>query len=89
MSDVFISYARRDIDFVRHLFDQLTTRDRAPQADWQDLPPTSDWLAEIYRGVEATAAAVQVTVEVQIKLVELTTAVVRLGCACRVTVQQR
>ena len=55
MSDVFISYARRDIDFVRHLFDQLTTRDRASQADWQDLPPTSDWLAEIYRGVEATA----------------------------------
>ena len=54
MSDVFISYARRDIDFVRHLFDQLTTRDRAPQADWQDIPPTSDWLAEICRGVEAT-----------------------------------
>ena len=24
MSDVFISYSRCDIDFVRHLFDQLT-----------------------------------------------------------------
>ena len=24
MSDVFISYSCRDIDFVRHLFDQLT-----------------------------------------------------------------
>ena len=23
VSDVFISYSRRDIDFVRHLFDQL------------------------------------------------------------------
>ena len=23
MSDIFISYSRRDIDFVRHLFDQL------------------------------------------------------------------
>ena len=23
MSDAFISYSRRDIDFVRHLFDQL------------------------------------------------------------------
>ena len=53
MSDVFISYSRRDIDFVRHLFDQLTARDREPWADWQDIPPTADWLAEIYRGIEA------------------------------------
>jgi len=40
MSDVFISYSRRDIDFVRHLFDQLTAHDREP------------W-AEIYSGIEA------------------------------------
>ena len=53
MSDVFISYSRRDIDFVRHLFDQLTARNREPWADWQDIPPTADWLAEIYRGIEA------------------------------------
>jgi len=53
MSDVFISYSRRDIDFVRHLFDQLTARDREPWADWQDIPPTADWLAEIYRGIKA------------------------------------
>ena len=45
MSDVFISYSRRDIDFVRHLFDQLTARDREAWADWQDIPPTADWLA--------------------------------------------
>ena len=43
MSDVFISYSRRDIDFVRHLFDQPTARDREPWADWQDIPPTADW----------------------------------------------
>ena len=36
MPDVFISYSRLDIDFVRHLFDQLTARDRQPWADWQD-----------------------------------------------------
>ena len=51
MSDVFISYSRRDIDFVRHLFDQLTARDREPWADWQDIPPTADWLAEIYKRI--------------------------------------
>jgi len=32
MSDVVISYSRRDIDFVRHLFDQLTACDREPRA---------------------------------------------------------
>jgi hypothetical protein len=30
MSDVFISYSGRDIDLVRHLFDQLIARDRQP-----------------------------------------------------------
>ena len=44
MSDVFISYSRRDIDFVRHLFDQLIAHDHEPWADW---------LAEIYRSIEA------------------------------------
>ena len=53
MSDVFSSYSCRDIDFVRYLFDQLTARDRQPRADWQDIPPTAAWLAEIYRGIEA------------------------------------
>ena len=56
MSDVFISYSRRDIDFVRHLFDQLTARDREPWADWQDILPTDDWLAEAYRGIEAAGS---------------------------------
>jgi len=50
----FISYSRRDIDFVRHLFDQLKARDRDAWADWQDIPPTDDWLAEIYRSIEAS-----------------------------------
>ena len=50
MSDVFISYSRRDIDFFCYLFDQLKACDRDAWADWQDIPPTADWLAEIYRG---------------------------------------
>ena len=59
MSDVFISYSRRDIDFVRHLFDQLTAHDRELQADWQDIPPTADWLAEIYSGIEMPGLILQ------------------------------
>ena len=49
MSDVFISYSRRDIDFVRHLFDQLTARDREPWADWQDISPTAEMYGQKYR----------------------------------------
>ena len=56
MSNVFISYSRRDIDFVRHLFDRLKARDRDAWADWQDIPPTADWLAEIYSGIEAAGS---------------------------------
>ena len=56
MLEVSISYSCREIDFVRHLFDQLTACGREPWADWQDIPPTADWLAEIYRGIEATSS---------------------------------
>ena len=47
MLDV-ISYFRPDIDFVRHLFDQLKAQDRGSWADWQDSPPTANRLTEIY-----------------------------------------
>ena len=36
MPDVFISFSRRDIDFVRHLFDQPKARDREPWAECAD-----------------------------------------------------
>ena len=52
MLDIFIFYSRYDIDFVRHLFDQLA-RDREAWTDWQDISPTADWFAAIYRGIEA------------------------------------
>ena len=53
MLEVAVSYSCREIDFVRHLFDQLAACGREPWADWQDIPPTADWLAEIYSGFEA------------------------------------
>ena len=37
MSDVFISYSRKDIDFVQRGFDVLTSRDRDPWVNWQDI----------------------------------------------------
>ena len=53
MLDVFVSYSRRNIDFVCCLFDQLLACEREPWVDWQDISPTADWLAEIYSDIEA------------------------------------
>jgi hypothetical protein len=58
MSDVFISYSRRDQEFVRRLHDALGQRDKTVWVDWEGIPPTSEWLREIREAiVEADAFA--------------------------------
>lgn len=56
MADVFISYSRKDIAFARRLHQAL--RDNAIEAwiDWEDIPPSTQWLAEIYEAIEQTDA---------------------------------
>ena len=39
MSDVFISYLRKDIEFAQRLHHELEARAHAPWVDWQDIPP--------------------------------------------------
>ena len=52
--DIFISYSRRDKDFVRHLWESLTQKaEQKVWVDWEDIPPTADWRQEIYLGIEA------------------------------------
>jgi len=53
MADVFISYAREDRAFVRRLFDALEANGRDAWVDWEDIPPTADWLEEVYAAIEA------------------------------------
>ena len=54
MLDVFIAYSHRDIDFVRYLLSiKLTSRDREAWADWEDISPTAEWLAEIYSDLDS------------------------------------
>ena len=45
MTDVFISYSRKDITFVRLLHDALKENGLETWIDWQDIPPSADWLA--------------------------------------------
>ena len=53
MADVFISYSRKDIEFAQRIHHELEARDREPWVDWQDIPPTSEWLDEVYAGIQA------------------------------------
>lgn len=53
MTDVFISYSRKDSDFMRRLHGALAARKRDIWVDWEDIPLTADWWREISSGIEA------------------------------------
>lgn len=53
MADVFISYSRKDIAFAHILVDALKFNELETWIDWEDIPPSADWLNEIYRAIEA------------------------------------
>lgn len=52
MSDVFISYSRKDLSFARLLNQALQDQQISVWIDWQDIPPSADWLAEVYEAIE-------------------------------------
>ncbi|MDO8848943.1 MAG: TIR domain-containing protein [Coriobacteriia bacterium] len=54
--DVFISYSRKDIAFVRILHGMLAERGLGTWVDWQDIPPSADWMAEVYKAIESANA---------------------------------
>lgn len=58
MSDIFISYSRRNSDFVRQLYEKLISQDLKVWVDWNDIPPTRDWWNEISVGIESANAFV-------------------------------
>ncbi|RLD01257.1 MAG: hypothetical protein DRI46_04610 [Chloroflexi bacterium] len=58
MTDVFISYSRKDIAFARLLHEALIENGLETWIDWQDIPPSADWLAEVYEAIEGADAFV-------------------------------
>ncbi len=54
--DVFISYSRTDREFVRTLHQALSEQNQSIWVDWEDIPPTADWLNEIYSAIEGADA---------------------------------
>jgi hypothetical protein len=62
--DHFISYAREDQQFVRQLNDALDSRKRRAWVDWQGIPPSVDWMHEVYAAIEGADCFVSVLSEV-------------------------
>lgn len=58
MADLFISYSRRNKEFVQKLHSALAAVGRDIWVDWEDIPPTTEWWKEIQRGIEAANAFV-------------------------------
>ena len=53
MTDLFISYARADQAFVRALSAVLERRQRQAWVDWEGIPPSAEWMAEIEAAIDA------------------------------------
>lgn len=53
MADVFISYSRKDADFVRRLGEALVAAEREAWLDWKDIPLTVEWQQEIDVNIDA------------------------------------
>ena len=52
MSDIFISYSRKDIAFARLVHEALSKNGFETWIDWKDIPPSVDWLNEVYTAIE-------------------------------------
>lgn len=56
MSEVFISYSRKDIGPVRRMHAALAARERQTWVDWEGIPPTAEWMQEIRGAIDAAQA---------------------------------
>ena len=50
--EVFISYSRKNRDFVHRLDDALKSRGREAWVDWEDIRPTEEFMQAIYAAIE-------------------------------------
>ena len=58
-ASLMISYSRKDKVFVKQLYDSLLARGFAPEdiwVDWEGIPLSADWMAEITKGIQSSNA---------------------------------
>ena len=54
MAQVFISYSRKDKEFVQKLVDALVAANREVWLDHRNIEPTAEWLKEIFNNIEGS-----------------------------------
>ena len=52
MTKIFISYSRKDKAFAGRLVEALAKSELETWIDWEDIPPTADWMDQIHKGIE-------------------------------------
>jgi TIR domain len=57
MAEVFISYSRKDKPLVTSIHGALKGLGRDTWVDWEGIPPTTEWLAEIRSAIESCEAS--------------------------------
>lgn len=58
-ASLMISYSRKDKVFVKQLYDGLVAKGFAPEdiwVDWEGIPLSADWMAEITKGIQSSNA---------------------------------
>lgn len=70
MADLFISYSRKDTSFVRALSDALESAGRDVWVDWQDIPVSARWRAEIQSAIDAASVLIFVISPASVASVE-------------------
>lgn len=58
MATLFLSYSRRDTEFVRRLHGELVKEAFDLWVDWEGIPPADDWLRKIHAAIEGADAMV-------------------------------
>ena len=58
MADVFISYSRKDHEFVQRLHQALEAQGRQAYMDVEDIPAASRWRQEVAEAIEGANALV-------------------------------
>jgi WD40 repeat protein len=56
MPEVFISYSRKDKVTAARLTEALQKSELETWIDWEDIPPTADWMDQIHKGIERADA---------------------------------
>ncbi|MGE5375674.1 MAG: toll/interleukin-1 receptor domain-containing protein, partial [Bacteroidota bacterium] len=56
MAKLFVSYSRKDSTAARKLIEAFKSMGLDVWVDWEAIPPASDWLEQIFRGIEEADA---------------------------------